>query len=188
MMGASSDRGMMNDAAKSSDEEDGGVNPRARGFGASVETSRYRGLSQHHDPNAEESALHPPDRIAQLKVRVQRDQVLHAAKQLFIAHTATRKGAIRAEFHGEEAVGVGPTLEFLALVSQQLCQKSLHVWSKAPFIPAKPSSAAAAIAPASSSTPAPLDTTSMPVPLDELSGSAPASAPPLLLLLLLSLR
>jgi len=136
-------RELFDESAASSDDEaegfdeDGRMLARRRGggiggdggLGGSVEMqNQYRGLSHNH---GEESQLAPSDRISSLKVRVDRFNVLNAARQLFLQHAATRKCAIRAEFMNEAGVGIGPTLEFFTLVSQQMQLKKLHIWNKA---------------------------------------------------------
>lgn len=66
-------------------------------------------------------------RIQQLKLRVHRANVLEVSCDLMEGY-AKRRGFIRAEFIGEEGVGVGPTLELFALVSQKIQQRKLRLW------------------------------------------------------------
>ena len=41
---------------------------------------------------------------------------------------ATRKSVLEIEFEGEEGTGLGPTLEFYALVSAELQKTTMGLW------------------------------------------------------------
>ncbi|XP_014790157.1 E3 ubiquitin-protein ligase HECTD1 [Octopus bimaculoides] len=70
-------------------------------------------------------------RIGRLKherVKVPRgDQLLEWALQVMRFH-ARRKSILEIEFIGEEGTGLGPTLEFYALIAAELQRKSLGLW------------------------------------------------------------
>lgn len=59
------------------------------------------------------------------KITVPRNQVLSAAKQI-MGQERYRKDPVDIEYYDEEGMGLGPTLEFYALVSQQI--RALEVW------------------------------------------------------------
>lgn len=66
-------------------------------------------------------------RIQQVKFRVHRANVLDATCSLLEVY-GKRRNFLRAEFIGEEGVGLGPTLELFALVSHQIQQRKHHMW------------------------------------------------------------
>jgi len=136
-VGIRSGGGMQDDAASSEDDDggDGGDVPRRHvsSFGVQMQSAnRYRsGMADGGE--AEQQLMSPPDRIPTMKVMARRENILLAARQLFTMHRSSRTSGLRAEFAGEEAVGVGPTLEFFTIISQQLQLKKLHVWAKQPI-------------------------------------------------------
>ncbi len=79
--------------------------------------------------------MHPDDlhefrvgRIKHERVRVPRGQkLLSWAIRVLRAH-ADRKAILEVEFAGEEGTGLGPTLEFFALVAAELQRKDLGMW------------------------------------------------------------
>ena len=67
-------------------------------------------------------------RIKHERVKVPRgdDQLLQWAMQVMKVH-ADRKAILEVEFTGEEGTGLGPTLEFFALVAAELQSKYLSI-------------------------------------------------------------
>lgn len=55
------------------------------------------------------------------------DQLLAWAMQVMRVH-AERKSILEVEFQGEEGTGLGPTLEFYALVAAELQRRDLGLW------------------------------------------------------------
>ena len=45
-----------------------------------------------------------------------------------LKYHAQRKSVLEIEFEGEEGTGLGPTLEFYALVSAEIQKKSMGLW------------------------------------------------------------
>merc|ERR1719192_2282781 len=67
-------------------------------------------------------------RIKHERVKVPRgDQLLEWAMQVMKTH-AERKAILEVEFIDEEGTGLGPTLEFFALVAAELQRKDLAIW------------------------------------------------------------
>jgi len=66
-------------------------------------------------------------RVKHVKVFCRRANTLEAACQLLEHHAADRC-SIRAEFTGENGVGLGPTVEFFSLASRELQLKNLGLW------------------------------------------------------------
>jgi E3 ubiquitin-protein ligase HECTD1 len=68
-------------------------------------------------------------RLKHERVRVSRDErtLLDTAHRLFDFH-ASRKTVLELELEGEEGTGLGPTLEFYALVAAELQRKQLAMW------------------------------------------------------------
>ncbi len=67
-------------------------------------------------------------RIKHERVRVPRGPKLLAwAMQVLKSHS-DRKAILEVEFAGEEGTGLGPTLEFFALVAAELQRKDLSMW------------------------------------------------------------
>ena len=131
-MGASGQAriGMLDGEALSSDDEDGMGRARPLAAGSLEMAQRYR-MQAQQDGGQESEPLQAPDRVQAVKVQVNRSNILSAAKRIFRDHSREVKaGGIRAEFHGEAGVGVGPTLEFFTLVSQQMQLKKLFIWNK----------------------------------------------------------
>jgi E3 ubiquitin-protein ligase HECTD1 len=52
---------------------------------------------------------------------------LHCIQQVLKSH-ADRKAILEVEFKGEEGTGLGPTLEFFALVAAELQRRDLAMW------------------------------------------------------------
>lgn len=68
-------------------------------------------------------------RIKHERIKVPRsdDQLLDYAMRVFKFH-ASRKSVLEIEYIGEEGTGLGPTLEFYALVAAEFQRKSLALW------------------------------------------------------------
>ncbi|CAG9113730.1 unnamed protein product [Plutella xylostella] len=67
-------------------------------------------------------------RLRHERVRIPRcPALLHSAMQVMRVH-AGRKSVLEVEFAGEEGTGLGPTLEFYALVGAELQRSSLRMW------------------------------------------------------------
>ena len=67
-------------------------------------------------------------RIKHERVKVPRgDSILDWAIQVMKVH-ADRKAILEVEFLDEEGTGLGPTLEFFALVAAELQRKDLAMW------------------------------------------------------------
>ncbi|XP_033103063.1 E3 ubiquitin-protein ligase HECTD1-like isoform X1 [Anneissia japonica] len=85
---------------------------------------RVRPLSSRRDDQHEFRV----GRLKHERVKVPRGaQLLDWALQVMKLHSE-RKSILEVEFHGEEGTGLGPTLEFYALVSAELQRKSLGMW------------------------------------------------------------
>ncbi|GFR88010.1 E3 ubiquitin-protein ligase HECTD1 [Elysia marginata] len=66
-------------------------------------------------------------RLKHERVVVPRNNLLQWAMQV-MRHHASRKAVLEIEFKGEEGTGLGPTLEFYALVAAELQKKSHGLW------------------------------------------------------------
>ncbi|XP_050673822.1 E3 ubiquitin-protein ligase Ufd4-like [Leptidea sinapis] len=67
-------------------------------------------------------------RLRHERVRIPRDpNLLRSAMQVMRVHAA-RKSVLEVEFAGEEGTGLGPTLEFYALVAAELQRADLQMW------------------------------------------------------------
>ncbi|XP_072939169.1 E3 ubiquitin-protein ligase Ufd4 isoform X2 [Epargyreus clarus] len=67
-------------------------------------------------------------RLRHERVRIPRHpNLLRSAMQVMRVH-AGRKSVLEVEFAGEEGTGLGPTLEFYALVAAELQRADLHMW------------------------------------------------------------
>lgn len=89
-----------------------------------LERQRAPGLSPRRDDPHEFRV----GRLKHERVKVPRgDQLLEWAMQVMKIH-AERKSILEVEFQGEEGTGLGPTLEFYALVAAELQRKDLALW------------------------------------------------------------
>ncbi|BES94932.1 Sad1 / UNC-like C-terminal [Nesidiocoris tenuis] len=89
-----------------------------------LERQRTPGLSPRRDDPHE----YRIGRLKHERVKVPRgDDLLAWAHQVMSTH-APRKSILEVEFHGEEGTGLGPTLEFYALVAAELQRKDLGLW------------------------------------------------------------
>ncbi|XP_077394935.1 E3 ubiquitin-protein ligase HECTD1 isoform X2 [Festucalex cinctus] len=90
---------------------------------ASMERSRASSAARRDDPG--------DFRVGRLKherVKVPRgDAMMEWAQSVMHIH-ADRKSVLEVEFQGEEGTGLGPTLEFYALVAAQFQTTSLGIW------------------------------------------------------------
>ncbi|BFZ12481.1 hypothetical protein BsWGS_15521 [Bradybaena similaris] len=79
-------------------------------------------------PRREDSHEYRVGRLKHERVVVPRNEhLLEWAMQVMKYHSA-RKAVLEIEFKGEEGTGLGPTLEFYALVAAELQKKSLGLW------------------------------------------------------------
>ncbi|XP_045534759.1 E3 ubiquitin-protein ligase HECTD1 isoform X2 [Papilio machaon] len=77
-------------------------------------------------------------RLRHERVRIPRHpNLLRSAMQVMRVH-ASRKSVLEVEFAGEEGTGLGPTLEFYALVAAELQRADLHMWLCDDAAPAPP--------------------------------------------------
>ncbi|KAK7791453.1 hypothetical protein R5R35_010932 [Gryllus longicercus] len=92
---------------------------------ATLERQRTPGLS----PRREDPHEFRVGRLKHERVKVPRDsdQLLDWALQVMRVH-ADRKSILEVEFIDEEGTGLGPTLEFYALVAAELQRKDLGLW------------------------------------------------------------
>ncbi|XP_066599740.1 E3 ubiquitin-protein ligase HECTD1 isoform X2 [Prorops nasuta] len=91
---------------------------------AILERQRAPGLSPRRDDSHEFRV----GRLKHERVSVPRgDKLLDWAEQVLKIH-ASRKSILEVEFVGEEGTGLGPTLEFFALVAAELQRKDLGLW------------------------------------------------------------
>ncbi|XP_063240551.1 E3 ubiquitin-protein ligase HECTD1 isoform X2 [Bacillus rossius redtenbacheri] len=89
-----------------------------------LERQRAPGLS----PRREDPHEFRVGRLKHERVKVPRgDDLLDWAVQVMRTH-ADRKSILEVEFQGEEGTGLGPTLEFYALVAAELQRKDLGMW------------------------------------------------------------
>uniref|UniRef100_A0A8D8T8I7 E3 ubiquitin-protein ligase n=1 Tax=Cacopsylla melanoneura TaxID=428564 RepID=A0A8D8T8I7_9HEMI len=91
----------------------------------SIERTRVTGLSQRRDDSHEFRV----GRLKHERVKVPRDgdKLLAWAKQVMLTH-CDHKSILEVEFLGEEGTGLGPTLEFYALVAAELQRRDLGMW------------------------------------------------------------
>ncbi|KAI5744744.1 hypothetical protein M8J76_004851 [Diaphorina citri] len=89
----------------------------------SLERQRVTGISQRRDDTHEFRV----GRLKHERVKVPRagDKLLAWAKQVMLVH-CDHKSIL--EFQGEEGTGLGPTLEFYALVAAELQRRDLGMW------------------------------------------------------------
>ncbi|PNF13783.1 hypothetical protein B7P43_G12447 [Cryptotermes secundus] len=89
-----------------------------------LERQRAPGLS----PRREDPHEFRVGRLKHERVKVPRgEQLLDWAMQVMRIH-ADRKSILEVEFQGEEGTGLGPTLEFYALVAAELQRRDLGMW------------------------------------------------------------
>ncbi|GAA6003606.1 hypothetical protein JCM10207_003505 [Rhodosporidiobolus poonsookiae] len=66
-------------------------------------------------------------RLPRQKVRISRERILESAFKVFELYGSSR-ASLEVEFFDEVGSGLGPTLEFYALVSREFARKSLELW------------------------------------------------------------
>ncbi|GAA5940144.1 hypothetical protein JCM10213_008342 [Rhodosporidiobolus nylandii] len=66
-------------------------------------------------------------RLPRQKVRISRERILESAFKVFELYGASR-ASLEVEFFNEVGSGLGPTLEFYALVSKEFARKNLALW------------------------------------------------------------
>ncbi|KAM0786305.1 hypothetical protein ACM66B_001783 [Microbotryomycetes sp. NB124-2] len=69
-------------------------------------------------------------RLPRQKVRISRERVLESAFKVFELYGSSR-ASLEVEFFSEVGSGLGPTLEFYALVSKEFAKKDLNLWRDA---------------------------------------------------------
>uniref|UniRef100_A0A2C9KAE0 E3 ubiquitin-protein ligase n=1 Tax=Biomphalaria glabrata TaxID=6526 RepID=A0A2C9KAE0_BIOGL len=79
-------------------------------------------------PRREDSHEYRVGRLKHERVVVPRNENLLDWAMQVMKHHATRKAVLEIEFKGEEGTGLGPTLEFYALVAAELQKKSHGLW------------------------------------------------------------
>ncbi|XP_076442551.1 E3 ubiquitin-protein ligase HECTD1-like isoform X4 [Babylonia areolata] len=79
-------------------------------------------------PRREDTHEFRVGRLKHERVMVPRSKELLDWAMQVMRHHGPRKAVLEIEFKGEEGTGLGPTLEFYALVSAELQQKSLGLW------------------------------------------------------------
>jgi len=96
-------------------------------------------LQNMHDANLERNRGHPARRLEPQEMRIGRlkhervkvpreeTELLQYAIRLLDFH-AGRKAILEIEFRDEEGTGLGPSLEFYALVAKELQKKELGIW------------------------------------------------------------
>jgi E3 ubiquitin-protein ligase HECTD1 len=91
-----------------------------------LERQRTPGISpRHHHSDQHEFRV---GRLKHERVKVPRsDKLLEWAQQVLKLH-CNRKSVLEVEFLGEEGTGLGPTLEFYALVAAELQRADLAMW------------------------------------------------------------
>lgn len=95
----------------------------SRGSGSSAQSSAAGVRREDH---------YPEFRIGRIKherIKVERsDQALWDNALRVLKYHASRKSVLEIEFADEEGTGLGPTLEFYALVAAEFQRKSLGMW------------------------------------------------------------
>ncbi|XP_055309566.1 E3 ubiquitin-protein ligase Ufd4 isoform X3 [Sitodiplosis mosellana] len=90
-----------------------------------LERQRVLGLSPRRDDQHDQQQF---GRLKHERVKVPRnDNLLEWAMQVMKVHS-NRKTVLEVEFSGEEGTGLGPTLEFYALVAAELQRSDLAMW------------------------------------------------------------
>lgn len=82
------------------------------------------GRASHRSVNANDFRV---GRLQRQKVRISRKRILESAAKVFEMY-AGQKTVLEVEYFGEVGTGLGPTLEFYTLVSQELQKRSLGLW------------------------------------------------------------
>ncbi|CAG0885275.1 unnamed protein product [Cyprideis torosa] len=86
-------------------------------------TSSTSSVSRRTDPQE-----YRVGRLKHDRVKFPRDGDILQWAQVVLDYTAERKSVLEIEFTGEEGTGLGPTLEFFALVSAELQRSDLAMW------------------------------------------------------------
>lgn len=81
-------------------------------------------------------------RIPRQKVRISRQKLLSSAVKVMDLY-GTAKSMLEIEYFDEVGTGLGPTLEFYALVSQEFQRNTLHMWRASSYANDTPSITAA---------------------------------------------
>lgn len=95
-----------------------------------LQSKRDAHLERHRGPapRREDGGEYRVGRLKHERVKIPRgEQLLDWAMQVLKYH-AKRKSVLEIEFNGEEGTGLGPTLEFYALVAAELQKRSIGMW------------------------------------------------------------
>ena len=94
-------------------------------FGSVRALVRYQQVNNIPEDDASDRAL--PGRLSRVKVRVSRNNLLKSACRVMRSY-ATSKSMVEVMFKDEAGTGLGPTLEFYALVSKAWQKLNLGMW------------------------------------------------------------
>ena len=94
-------------------------------FGSVRALVRYQQVNNIPEDDASDRAL--PGRLSRVKVRVSRTNLLKSACRVMRSY-ATSKSMVEVMFKDEAGTGLGPTLEFYALVSKAWQKLNLGMW------------------------------------------------------------
>ncbi|CAJ0562513.1 unnamed protein product, partial [Mesorhabditis spiculigera] len=99
---------------------------------AALERSRGTGAGTPNPSSAvrrEDAYEYRVGRLKHERIKVTRaeDELLEQAIRLFRFH-CSNKAVLEIEYNGEEGTGLGPTLEFYALISAEMQRKALAIW------------------------------------------------------------
>ncbi|PWN36096.1 uncharacterized protein FA14DRAFT_164637 [Meira miltonrushii] len=88
--------------------------------------------SRNQDGSNSSSARHDDSlallgRLTRQKVRISRSNILASAFKVFELY-GTNSSLLEVEYFDEVGTGLGPTLEFYAMVSREFAKKSTHMW------------------------------------------------------------
>lgn len=96
-------------------------------FGYSRLMQKWVGATRNDSSGRREDSLAFLGRLPRQKVRISRERTLESAFKIFELYGSSR-AALEVEFFSEVGSGLGPTLEFYALVSQDFARKEYGLW------------------------------------------------------------
>ncbi|KAJ1984592.1 Ubiquitin fusion degradation protein 4 [Dimargaris verticillata] len=98
-------------------------------FGFSRSIARWQALHVRDNGSSgrRTTPLHALGRIQRQKVRISRRKMLLSAVKVLALYGSSHS-ALEIEYFDEVGTGLGPTLEFYATVSKELCRRDLHLW------------------------------------------------------------
>ncbi|KAJ1972593.1 Ubiquitin fusion degradation protein 4 [Dimargaris xerosporica] len=101
-------------------------------FGFSRSIARWQALHVRDNgaPGRRATPLHSLGRIQRQKVRISRRKLLLSAVKVLALYGSSHS-ALEIEYFDEVGTGLGPTLEFYATVSKELCRRDLRLWRDA---------------------------------------------------------